>query len=317
MAKKKIATATVDTIDNTFNWTKALEGFIFWKKAQRVSERTLADCRWHVSRFFKQFPTARTPEGVKPAVLEYMSADVKPATYNLRLVNLKAFFDWCIEEGLFVLPNPLKGFKRRKDEGRVVNIDIKALTKLLEIPDKTTFTGLRDYAMVLLTLDTGIRPKEALSLLVDDINLRSLEVRVRADIAKTRVTRTLPISPLTATTIRKLIQARHPEWKDTVPVFCSCEGNQMETTAWGDRLEIYCKELGVKIRPYDLRHAFALNFLRNGGHAMALQRTLGHTDLTMTKRYISLTQDDLREQHSMASPLNSIAPQKHKVRKLK
>jgi len=43
------------------------------------------------------------------------------------------------------------------------------------MPDKTTFAGLRDYTMLLLTLDTGIRPKEALSLQVDDINLRALD----------------------------------------------------------------------------------------------------------------------------------------------
>ena len=66
---------------------------------------------------------------------------------------------------------------------------------------------------------------------------------------------------------------------------------------------MYSKTLKTSIRPYDLRHAFALQFLRNGGHALALQRTLGHTDLTMTKRYVALTEADLRQQHTIASPL--------------
>ncbi|MEK3942492.1 MULTISPECIES: tyrosine-type recombinase/integrase [Paenibacillus] len=46
-------------------------------------------------------------------------------------------------------------------------------------------------------------------------------------------------------------------------------------------------------RPYDLRHAFSLEFIRNGALAFSLQRTLGHVDITMTKRYVALVDDDL------------------------
>ncbi|RYD05015.1 hypothetical protein N752_11670 [Desulforamulus aquiferis] len=91
----------------------------------------------------------------------------------------------------------------------------------------------------------------------------------------------------------------------------------MNSMTWGDRLEIYSKKLSRKIRPYELRHAFALQYLRNGGHALALQKTLGYIDLTMTKRYVSLTQNDLRQQHTTTSPLNTFAPQRNKVRKIK
>lgn len=224
-----------------------------------------------------------------------MSQPVKPATYNLRLVYLKTFFTWCIKEEIF-LENPLDGIKKRKDEGRVVNLDTDIIINLISLPDRKTYAGIRDYALILLTLDTGIRPKEAFSLLKEDINFRSLEVYIRSDIAKTRVSRTLPIMTVTAQAIRELIQTRHSAWKDRVPVFASTEGTPLTRHTWGDRLEMYSKQLQVKIRPYDLRHAFALQFLRNGGHALALQRTLGHTDLTMTKRYVALTEQDLHQQ---------------------
>ena len=50
---------------------------------------------------------------------------------------------------------------------------------------------------------------------------------------------------------------------------------------------------------------------------LPLPRILGHTDLTMTKRYVALTQDDLKEQHAHASPVNRLIPERKKVRKIR
>lgn len=296
-------------------WEDALQQFILWKQAQGLAERTLEDYRYHVSHFFNLYPEANNTKNLKTALLKYMTEKVKPTTYNLRLTYLKAFFSWGKNEGFFA-ENPLQGFKRKKAEGRAVTIDIEILKKLLALPDKKTFAGLRDYGLILLTLDTGIRPSEAFSLLEDDINFTAREIYIRQDVSKTRISRTLPVSAITIQTINEIIRARHPQWDKEVPVFCSTEGNYLSRYTWSDRLGLYCKKLGYKIRPYDLRHAFALEFLRNGGNALALQRTLGHTDLSMTKRYVNLTQSDLRNQHTIASPLNLLIKTKSRVRRI-
>jgi len=203
-----------------------------------------------------------------------------------------------------------KNIPKRKDSFKNVNIEPETLTKLLSMPNQATWSGLRDYTLILLTLDTGKRPSEAFSLLVTDINLRSYEIHIRAVNAKTRESRTLPIVFATADVIKKLIMARHESWDSKIPVFCTYQGTKLDRKSWNKRMELYSTKLGIKICPYDLRHAFALQYLRNGGHALALQRTMGHTDLTMTKRYVALTQQDLREQHVTASPLNTLLPKK-------
>ena len=77
-------------------------------------------------------------------------------------------------------------------------------------------------------------------------------------------------------------------------------------------MEYYSNKLGQKIRPYNLRHCFALMYLRNGCNAFGLQKTLGHTDMSMTRKYVNLTGEDLQEAHRTASPLNKIAPVKRK-----
>ncbi len=311
MAKEKVLRLRKEV---TESWQEVLEQYLWFKQAEGLREATVRGHRDVVRLFHTRYPEAW--ENPKKAVLAFMAEDIKASTYNIRLSYLKAFFDWCVAEGIHT-DNPMTRLKKRKAEGRVVNLTLDDLKALIELPDTKTFAGLRDYAVILLTLDTGIRPKEAFSLLVDDFNFRSSEVYVRSEVAKTKVSRSLPFSPVTAKVVRELIQTRHPGWNSSVPVFCSTEGTTLNRHTWGDRLEMYCKRLGINIRPYDLRHAFALQFLRNGGHALALQRTLGHTDLSMTKRYVALTQQDIKEQHALASPLNVLLPQRNRVRNVK
>ncbi len=313
MAKRK----AVRVVKRQLTWEEAMEQFILWKQAQGMAPRTIEDYRFHVGLLFRRHPGS-WPDEVKDAIIEHMAEPVKPATFNIRRKYLKAFFEWCVDEEL-ISENPLARIKKRKDEGRVVNHDTELMSKLISMPNKNTFSGLRDHALMLLSLDTGIRPGEAFSLLPSDVNLRSLEIYVRGDAAKTRVARTLPIMPVTAKAIRQLIDSRHPDWKDNVPLFCTFEGNKLNRNRWNSRIKMYCNKLnedGFIVNPYDLRHTFALEFLRNGGHTLALQRIMGHTSLDMTKRYVALTQADLKEQHGIASPLQKLLPDKHRVRNI-
>jgi integrase len=67
------------------------------------------------------------------------------------------------------------------------------------------FAGLRNYALLYFTLDTGARPKEAFSLRVADFNLRSMEARIAPGVSKAGVSRTLPLSPVTAHAVNYVV----------------------------------------------------------------------------------------------------------------
>lgn len=309
MAKKVTKITSGDTV--SISWREALKSFLFFKQAQGVSKTTIDDYKQHINRFFERFPDSWQSPILKDNVMEYMSDDIMPATFNLRLIYLKAFFTWSIKEH-YMSENPLDGFKRRKAQPRIVDVPEEALQNILKLPNDNTFSGIRDYSQIMFTLDTGIRPKEALSLTIDDFDLKRGTVTVRADISKTRTERILPILPPTMDAVHKLIKVRPPSWGKDIPIFCSCEGTRLSRYSWRDRLEDYGKKLGTKIRPYDLRHAFALMYLRNGGHAFGLQKTLGHTDISMTKRYVNLSGDDLKDSHKVASPLNRLITSKKK-----
>ena len=130
------------------------------------------------------------------------SASAAPTTFNIRRRVLRGFFEWAKSEGI-VGTEIMRGIAMRRKNDVPRSVDEHLIKKLLALTDITTFAGLRDLALLVLTVDTGIRPKEAFGLLLDDLNLRSLEMVIRAPVAKTRVPRTQTIPPIAAEKLRK------------------------------------------------------------------------------------------------------------------
>ncbi len=298
-------------VGEKLNWESILQEFLLFKKAEGRSETTIKDYNYHVNAFFKKYPEAVDEDDLNKYVLKYMGQEgIAPATFNIRLIYLRAFFSYCADNG-YLIWNPLMKIKKRKTQDRIVDIPEEVLKKLLKLPNKETFCGLRDYTLILLTFDTGIRPSEAFSLFPNHLNLDYLRVTIPAESAKTRQERILPITAITAQTVKQLINAHSPDWEDS-PIFCSYTGNKLDRSSWAKRLKGYSQELSYQITPYDLRHAFAVMYLRGGGHAFSLQNTLGHEDMSMTKRYVTISDRDLKTIHTKASPVNTLVKPKNK-----
>jgi integrase/recombinase XerD len=60
---------------------------------------------------------------------------------------------------------------------------------------------------------------------------------------------------------------------------------------------------GVRVSFHTLRHTFDVNYVRQGGNVLYLQKAMGHTDLSMTKRYVNLQTEDLKKMHLQTSQL--------------
>lgn len=296
-------------------WGNALEDFLCSLRAKGYAPRTVSDYALHVKMLFARFPDSRG-SGLKSAAHRHMAQEgLAPASFNIRRKYLRGFFAWCVEEGILD-KSPLDGIKARRTEPRIVRLEQETLAALLKIPDTSTYCGLRDRALLLVSLDSGIRPQEALSLLVPDVDHVQGVITIRAAVAKTRRGRTLFLSSVTCDALRALLRVRPKEWK-AAPVFCTDTGKPFSVDAWGKRLRrLTLPRLGVAISPYDLRHAHALEFIRAGGNLMALKEEMGHTDISTTQGYLAVTAKDIRDAHASASPLLAICPQQTRLRKI-
>ena len=281
--------------------------FLWEKQVSGASARTLEDYTYHLGNFLKRYKgNVEDYEKLRQCALEYLNGNGKlsACTYNLRRAYLKSFFAYLVAQGA-IPQNPLRGVKKRRVEEKPRAIPPETLKALLGLPDKRYFCGLRDYVLILFSLDTGARPGESLKLRVEDFNLREGTVTIPAPVAKTRKPRVLPISPSVASWVQKLINARPREWGDA-PVFCSENGTELQHRSWSHILRKYSKKLGHRVTPYDLRHTFAIMSLRGGMSPFALRAVLGHTTLTMTQHYLHMSGEDLRREHDKSSPINQV-----------
>jgi len=288
------------------NLSQALDEFLLFKQASGAAKRTIDDYRYHVRTFLNAYPKLSTYEEIKEAALKHLSQPCSPAYRNIRLRNLRSFFNWCTSQG-YLPANPLAGMKLAKDDlSRIRHTTLEGLKKLLEQPDRGTYAGLRDYCLLLVQIDTGARPGELFQVKVSDLNLEARELYIRPEVAKTRVGRTLVLSPFTCQALLRLLQVRPTWWSDDIPLFATENGLPLNRHHWARRMREYCTKAGVKVSPYGLRHTFALEFLKEANDPFALQRILGHQDLAMTRRYVRYLQDDVKHIHEKASPVQKL-----------
>lgn len=291
-------------------WQKYLDLYLKHKKALKLSTRTISDSKYHVSNLFKGKDDIDFSDyqALKELIVEYFanSDDINPVTFNTRRKNLITFFNWLVEEE-YIEKNPMKSIKKAKEGHKPRHVNLDVVLQLLDVCNLNTYTGLRDYTAIALSIDTGIRPSEMEQLVYSDFDFDNLQFTIRAEVAKTRVSRTLPLNEKIIPFIQKLHQY-HQEfgWEDNIPVFTCINKSSLNRFSWNRRLKIYSKKIGVKITPYMLRHSAAIAMLRNKANVFHVQKMLGHTNLNTTRIYINLDMTDLQKIHHETSPLNSV-----------
>ena len=315
--KKRIK--KVDDEVNVYNTLdEAIKDFLKFKTAQGMSELTMRDYVNTFDRFMKVSDNSMNVTILKTELLSFLTSltSGSPAKFNRPYSNMNSLFNWLVQQKV-LCENPLLelGLKKKRDEGRIRCVEVEDVKKLLQVIDLKSYVGLRDYTLILLMLDCGIRPCEAFRLEINDVDFKNMIMLVDKENAKTRTERVLPLSATTIDLLQRIIKLKPREWNNNF-VFCTYEGLAMNTRVFDKRLLEYSKKARVKVTPYDLRHTFAILYLRNDGNPFTLQKTMGHSDLSMTKRYLGLSMNDLKEQHHKASPLQNIVKRNTRVTKL-
>lgn len=294
----------------------AAKEFLAVKQAQMLSDETMHDYQAQLERFVCGSRNSTEYSLLEQDTLAFFAAipDTSPARYNKPYQYISAFFNWMVRQE-YIPKNPITAneLKKRRDEGNIKPVSVSDLQSFMAYLDKSTYTGLRTYTILLVMLDCGIRTKELLNLRENDFSAAEQTLKVSKTVAKTRRERVLYLSLQTARAITAFIRVKPKEWDSWL--FPNYEGGRLTTTYLDKDFAKASKLSGVKITPYQLRHSFATLYLKNGGDLFTLQKQMGHSDLRMTKRYTEIDDDFLQIQHTTFSPVNLLA-QKQKIIKV-
>ena len=174
---------------------------------------------------------------------------------------------------------------------------------LLDSCNTNTFIGLRDYIIMLVFADTGIRVKELCNLKEHHFNEDKQTLYI--EMAKNGYSRFVPISKETANAISILLTINFS--KDYI--FQSIEGEQLSRVAVQRRVQAAGRRAGITNRrcsPHTFRHYYAKTLVQNGANIFEIQKLLGHSSLEMVRVYVNLFDTEVQKTHSKYSPINNL-----------
>lgn len=232
-------------------------------------------------------------------------------------VGLSALWTWAIAEGV-ARDHVVRAVPKPKPEKRaIVPFTQEDVSALLASCEKTRRyrgrrhrgtrnrrpSALRDKAILLLLLDTGIRAGELCGMDIEDVDIRNRRIFVMGKGAKERM---LPLSPPTVKAVWRYLTQERADARVSAPLIITRNGLRMDRIALLHLLYRLGDRAGIpNVHPHRFRHTFAVEFLRNGGNAYALQMALGHSTLEMVRNYLALVQADLDDAHRRASPVDN------------
>ncbi|MDY0409949.1 tyrosine-type recombinase/integrase [Virgibacillus soli] len=229
---------------------------------------------------------------------------LSPYTVNIRIRLLKAFFNTLHTEEI-IDKNPAQAIKlMRVDEDTFEPLTDEEVNRLLSVPDIRLYAQFRDLVSMFLILDTGIRSSEMFALEMEDVNFKSRAIYLPGSKTKNRKPRILPLSNQVLRMLMELITEVKANFETTY-IFVSNFGERYSPSSFRRRLHIYKERSGIdkSISAHGLRHQFCRDYIMNGGDIFTLQRIAGHADISTTRKYIQLTDEDLKTKHAEFSPI--------------
>jgi len=159
---------------------------------------------------------------------------------------------------------------------------------------------IRNRAIVIFALNTGLRVSELTGLDVGDVlngHIRK-ELEVRKEIAKGRRERIVPLNEKARQVIKELLdfnESKGYKLSENAPLFVSRRGTRISSRQVENIIKRLREdsEIDVSITPHTLRHSFATKLMKKGAGLRVIQELLGHKNLSTTQIYTHVDREEL------------------------
>jgi integrase/recombinase XerD len=267
------------------------------------------------ARSLDSYLSACTEAGIDPSQANrgdvarwiHQLSGLSNATLQLRLVAVRLFYDYLLEEG-FRPRNPVgRGRRRGCDQGPSERGLLPKLHKQPWIPNDEDWLAvlaaarpepIRNRLMIGLAYDAGLRREELCALRTDDIDPAHRTVRVRAETTKTGYGRVIPYSEITGSLLKNYLGYRSTLSRARGPLFLS-ESNRNRATpitlwTWSKVVRRIVLRAGVpRFSTHTFRHLCLTDLARAGWELHEIATFAGHRNPATTLLYVHLSGRDL------------------------
>jgi len=213
-----------------------------------------------------------------------------PATINRRLQAVRKFYGFAMETGLTesnpasevqLIPRPGPNLPRALTPEEVTSL-------LQAVQGGRPSLVKRDYAIIQLLLQTGIKLGELTRLRLSDVQLQGDgEGSLLVGEGDGNKGRQVPLSSLACAALRDYLRVRPPS-ASTENLFLSQEGSCISRRTVQRLIRVYTKAAGLEdVSAHVLRHTFAVSTLEDTEDLSLVARLLGHRCLETTAKYLA------------------------------
>ena len=214
-----------------------------------------------------------------------------------RLATLRNFYRFLLRESL-IDTDPVERLRAPRQWRTIPKfLNLEEIDKIIQAPDASRPTGLRDRAMVELLYASGLRVSELCRLGLGDIEMDLGVLRVTGKGNKQRLvpagkSAVKAVEEYLASARGKLLKGRASRY-----LFVTARGGCMTRQAFWKLLRGYGRKAGIfrDLTPHVLRHSFATHLLEGGADLRSVQVMLGHADISTTQIYTHVMRSRLRD----------------------
>jgi len=318
MLQESPSVASVTTQSFHVSLRAAITEFIHDRRSLRRSQRTCEFYEGNLTRFADSLPLpdmpldqAMTLSHIRRFFGTLDPAEISQDTFAAYDRVLRIFSKFCLAEG-WLERDPMEGRPRLRQNRNAVpdTLNLEEITLIRETCDKTP-AGIRDLAIILLMLDTGMRAGEICDLTNDRLTIyrNKGKIRIPAEGSKGANDRTVVFSGSTLVAMSDWLTIRKPARLDLV--FVSVTGRKtltdrpMTPSGLNQMMRRRAKRAGVQGRRWChiWRHTFAKFYVLHGGDLESLRRLLGHSSLETVRIYLQFQTQELEQLQMRHSPV--------------
>lgn len=270
-------------------------------------ERGLSPQTWvsyleDLQAFFNYFSDKKdTSDLLETDLYEFLKFELSlgksVSTALRRLSSTRSFYLFLKKEGYFI--GNIPDIETPKKPKHLPNcLSEEEIDKLLEAPDLTSPSGIRDRAMLETMYSSGLRVSELLNLKRGQVNLNKCIITVFGKGAKERK---VPIAEYAVEYIKKYINEvrNKSEFKKSDYLFLNRSGNPLSRVYFFKKVREYAElaDIEMTISPHTLRHSFATHLLNHGAQLRMVQGMLGHTNIATTQIYTHVSSEKLKSDY--------------------